>query len=127
MADMVNHPPHYSAARFGVECIAFTELMPFCAGNAFKYVWRCEDKGSPVQDLEKALWYWARAACSGQPSTLLDHSFELVALYWSHIHPKVETDWMAAVLGHMLWENWTEAGNGIEARRAFFFANGGQP
>jgi hypothetical protein len=62
MTDLVNHPPHYSSGRFGVECIAFARYMTFPAGNAFKYIWRHADKGNPVQDLEKALVYldWAR-------------------------------------------------------------------
>jgi hypothetical protein len=31
--------------------------MTFDAGNAFKYIWRHSDKGTPVQDLCKAVWY----------------------------------------------------------------------
>lgn len=62
LTDLVNHPPHYNASRFGTECISFTRYMTFAAGNAFKYIWRHADKGNPVQDLEKALVYleWAR-------------------------------------------------------------------
>jgi hypothetical protein len=55
--NVVNHPPHYSSGRFGCECIAITRHMSFDAGNAFKYIWRHEDKGSPTVDLEKAVWY----------------------------------------------------------------------
>lgn len=60
LTDPVNHPRHYTG-RFGVECIEFSRYMSFPAGNAFKYIWRHEDKGNPVQDLEKALVYlhWA--------------------------------------------------------------------
>lgn len=59
-SDPVNHPGHYSATRFAVECIAFTRLMSFSLGNAFKYVWRWQEKGG-VEDLRKALVYlnWA--------------------------------------------------------------------
>ena len=39
----------------------FTELLPSLAANAFKYVWRCDDKGNHTEDLEKALWYLNRA------------------------------------------------------------------
>lgn len=62
MNDMVKHPKHYSSTRFGVECIEFARYMTFPAGNAFKYLWRHEDKGTPKQDLQKALVYlnWAR-------------------------------------------------------------------
>lgn len=61
MSDPVNHPAHYSADRFGIECIEFTRHMSFNVGNAFKYIWRHLDKGTPRQDLEKALVYigWA--------------------------------------------------------------------
>jgi hypothetical protein len=35
--------------------------VPFCLGNAMKYLWRCERKESMRQDLEKARWYIDRA------------------------------------------------------------------
>lgn len=61
MSDMVNHPNHYANNRMreliGVECIDFTRHMSFDVGNAFKYVWRCLDKGTTVQDLDKAVFY----------------------------------------------------------------------
>lgn len=57
MTDMVNHPPHYTAHPSGVECIQITEHMNFCCGNAAKYIWRADEKGSDIQDLEKARWY----------------------------------------------------------------------
>lgn len=60
MVDLVNHPPHYSAHPSGVEVIELTEHLPFCLGNAVKYVLRHRHKGNPVQDLEKALWYLNR-------------------------------------------------------------------
>lgn len=57
MTDMVNHPLHYTTHPSGVECIQITEHMGFCIGNAIKYLWRADDKGSAIQDLEKAAWY----------------------------------------------------------------------
>lgn len=57
MADLVNHPPHYTAHPSGVECITITEHMSFNLGNAVKYVWRADEKGSAIEDLEKAAWY----------------------------------------------------------------------
>lgn len=45
--DSVNHPVHYQP-KFStrpVECIDITRNMPFCSGNAFKYIWRSGDKG----------------------------------------------------------------------------------
>ena len=68
--DEVNHPKHYTGRKADLECIMFTELMPSLAANAFKYVWRCDDKGNRMEDLEKARWYLDRA-CEigfGEPS-----------------------------------------------------------
>lgn len=60
--DMVDHPSHYD--KNGVECKDWirTMLTPeeyrgYLKGNVLKYVWRHEDKGKPVQDLEKARKY----------------------------------------------------------------------
>jgi hypothetical protein len=55
--DMVNHPPHYTSHPSGVECIQITRHMPFCIGNAVKYLWRADEKGTQLQDLRKAIWY----------------------------------------------------------------------
>lgn len=60
MSDLVNHPPHYTSHPSGVECITVTEHMSFCVGNAIKYLWRAGEKGSQIQDLEKAVWYVQR-------------------------------------------------------------------
>ena len=57
MSDMVNKPPHYRNHPSGVECITITEHFNFNVGNAIKYLWRCDEKGSDIQDLEKAAWY----------------------------------------------------------------------
>jgi len=56
-ADPVNHPPHYTSHPSGVECITITEHMGFCIGNAIKYLWRADEKGNAIEDLEKARWY----------------------------------------------------------------------
>lgn len=58
--DMVNHPPHYTTHPSGVECIQITEHMGFNLGNAVKYIWRADEKGNSIQDLEKARWYVER-------------------------------------------------------------------
>lgn len=125
---LVAAPPHYTQGRFGdVEQIHFTGLMMFNPGNAFKYVWRCEDKGDPVRDLEKARTYLGWARESGEALCPQRNWHILSALYFRHLHPKEGTDWMARVLGHILWENWDVANDGIDARHAFFVANGGKP
>lgn len=57
MADLVNHPPHYTQHPSGVECIQITEHMGFCLGNAVKYIWRADLKGNDIEDLQKARFY----------------------------------------------------------------------
>lgn len=60
MSDPVNHPQHYTSHKSGVECIDVTEHMSFCIGNAMKYLWRHQEKGNPIQDLKKSVWYIQR-------------------------------------------------------------------
>lgn len=56
-SDTINHPSHYTSRSHGIECIEITRRCDFCKGNAIKYVWRHMEKGKPVEDLKKALWY----------------------------------------------------------------------
>lgn len=58
--DPVNHPAHYTQG--GIETIDFIEAKQFNyrIGNAVKYLTRYRDKGNPVEDLEKAIWYIRR-------------------------------------------------------------------
>lgn len=58
--DPVNHPKHYTSHPSGIECIRITEHMNFCLGNAVKYIWRADEKGNSLEDLQKAAWYIAR-------------------------------------------------------------------
>ena len=62
MADMINHPPHYTAGD--VECIDAIkasmepiEYAGFLKGQVMKYMWRFEKKHSPLEDLGKARFY----------------------------------------------------------------------
>ena len=55
--DSIDHPEHYTSHPSGIECIAITEHMGFCLGNAIKYIWRADLKGSSIEDLRKAIWY----------------------------------------------------------------------
>lgn len=123
---MVLHPPHYGAARFGIECIAFTRLMMFNPGNAFKYVWRCEDKGNPIQDLEKARTYWGWAFEDGERIAPVYSRTKLEVLYWQYLEPHLETDWMARVLGDIIWEEWEAVGEGIDRRHEFLVLKAAQ-
>lgn len=57
----MNHPKHYNQGN--IECIAAMEeafgvdaVAAFCKCNAFKYLWRSDQKNG-IEDLEKALWY----------------------------------------------------------------------
>lgn len=61
MSDAINHPRHYNAHPAGIECIDLVEALPFCQGNAIKYLWRADHKGAAREDLQKALWYVERA------------------------------------------------------------------
>lgn len=63
--DPVENPKHYAAGP--IECIDWirAELSPeefrgYLKGNIYKYLWRYQDKGKPVQDLKKAQWYLDR-------------------------------------------------------------------
>jgi hypothetical protein len=58
--DAVNHPSHYVSHPSGVECIQVVEHMGFNIGNAIKYLWRADEKGRPIEDLQKAAWYIQR-------------------------------------------------------------------
>ncbi|MFF4952870.1 DUF3310 domain-containing protein [Streptomyces chattanoogensis] len=53
----VKHPPHYTSHPSGIECIEITKHMNFPLGNAIKYLWRADFKGSAIEDLEKAKTY----------------------------------------------------------------------
>ena len=55
--DSVKSPSHYNSHPSGVECIDITQHLNFCLGNAIKYIWRCDDKSKPVEDLKKAIKY----------------------------------------------------------------------
>lgn len=57
MSDQVNHPKHYNSHPSGIECIDIVRHMSFNIGNAMKYLWRADEKGAPIEDLEKAIWY----------------------------------------------------------------------
>ena len=57
MSDPVNHPKHYCSHPSGVECIQITRHMNFCLGNAIKYIWRADEKGKAIEDLDKAIFY----------------------------------------------------------------------
>jgi predicted transcriptional regulator len=59
-ADMVNHPPHYTAG--GIETIDFIEAkkLGYNLGNVVKYITRSDLKGDRLENLKKAQWYLNR-------------------------------------------------------------------
>ena len=61
--DLVNQPPHYTRGEIESmrSMLTAEEFKAFCKGNAVKYIWREDHKGSNIQDLEKAVVYlnWA--------------------------------------------------------------------
>jgi hypothetical protein len=61
-ADMVNHPPHYTAG--GIETIDYIqakltpeEFRGYLRGNILKYSSRAGLKGDADEDLSKMVWY----------------------------------------------------------------------
>ena len=65
--DDVNHPSHYCNRSMEaidiIEMIIGIEKNPMVAynmSNVLKYLLRFRDKGTPVKDLEKAVWYLNR-------------------------------------------------------------------
>ena len=53
--DMINHPAHYNKHPSGIECKDVIEHFSYHLGCAVKYIWRCDEKGLPIQDLKKAM------------------------------------------------------------------------
>jgi hypothetical protein len=69
MEDFVNSPSHYASGY--VECIDAIEasltneaFRGYLKGNIQKYLWRYEEKGNALQDLQKAEWYLKRLIAS---------------------------------------------------------------
>ena len=59
MADMVNHPKHYTSDPSGVECIQVVRHRNYNIGNAIKYLWRAglKNEDKHIEDLKKAVFY----------------------------------------------------------------------
>jgi hypothetical protein len=66
LVEHVNHPKHYNnmpaeceACGKPIECIEVVRHLNFNLGNVIKYLWRCDEKSAPIEDLKKAAWYLA--------------------------------------------------------------------
>lgn len=55
--DDVHHPRHYNTHPSGIECKEISSLLPGNLSHVCVYLWRHEHKGSPIKDLEKALFF----------------------------------------------------------------------
>ena len=60
--DPVNSPLHYK--RSDIQCIDAMKqttskegFEEYCRLNAFKYIWRANNKANKEQDMKKAIWY----------------------------------------------------------------------
>lgn len=60
MSDNVNHPNHYTRGKIEVLEFIIDQDLPWCLGNAIKYICRCRYKGKTIEDLEKAQFYLQR-------------------------------------------------------------------
>ncbi len=73
MSDPIN-PAHYHGTKVDEFIEEFK--LGFRTGNAIKYIARHQDKGDPVRDLKKAIWYLKRevARMEERQRPLLDAS-----------------------------------------------------
>jgi hypothetical protein len=59
----IDHPQHYGGdTKYEHVKVVETWGLGYHLGNATKYLSRAGKKGDRIEDLEKALWYLARAA-----------------------------------------------------------------
>ena len=58
--NVVNHPPHYNQGKYETIDVIEDWGLDFNCGNAIKYISRHKHKGSPIRDIEKAIWYLQR-------------------------------------------------------------------
>ena len=56
----IDHPKHYQGTSMEVIDIIEDFDLNFNLGNALKYILRCDKKGNPIEDLDKARWYLSR-------------------------------------------------------------------
>ncbi len=58
--EMVDHPDHYNHGRYETIDVIEDWALDFNCGNAIKYISRHMHKGTPIRDIEKAIWYLER-------------------------------------------------------------------
>lgn len=109
----VNHPKHYTGHKADIECIMFTELLPSLAANAFKYVWRCDEKGNREDDLEKARWYLKRIRDRGFYDKRV--GWKVRPLLLGIIDASDFDDWHKSVLSKIITGNYCTAYDNISS------------
>ena len=59
MHDPVNHPAHDTDGQIEVIDFIDDKQLPYCLGNAVKYISRAgrKDPTKTIEDLQKAVWY----------------------------------------------------------------------
>lgn len=72
LQDAVNHPAHYNVGKIEVIDAIEEWKLGFNDGNAVKYIARHRQKGRPVEDLKKALWYIARELMTAHQCTMTE-------------------------------------------------------
>lgn len=80
--DLVNHPSHYTKNAITVkyEPYDFLKYLNFTLGSACKYLIRYNDKGNPVEDLNKAIWYLEKEKTDMQDSIIIDNNDYITSL-----------------------------------------------
>ena len=73
--DVVNHPSHYTKNSITVkyEPYDFLRYLNFTLGSACKYLIRYNDKGNPIEDLRKAIWYLDKEQTELQDSRFIEN------------------------------------------------------
>lgn len=115
MSEMVNHPQHYNSHPSGVEVIEIVRHMGFNLGNSVKYLMRLYEKGNPLQDAKKALWYLEDEMMAGKlGGTAVDPAkpewtgaTKMVLFHEADPHVKAALNYIlsASVTGEMVFAN----------------------
>lgn len=56
--DPVKHPKHYNSSKSGIGVIEVTRYLTGSLSNSWKYLCRREHKGTPREDINKAIFYF---------------------------------------------------------------------
>lgn len=75
--DIINAPNHYTWHPSGRQPTEFSNHMLTNLGVAFNYLWRYQHKGTPVQDLQKALKHLDFEMNQQRGVTELPHKFDI--------------------------------------------------